>query len=149
MRNIIKIAVAVLVMAAALTSCERAKVRHLVSEETRAKVVWMRQDSCYSVTRPLMSARYKASKATREWLEIAHADLMRLSSQMDDRTTDHGGLKVRCYWVGYTYDGKTVDSTAVMVEPTGELVTGLGELNAWTEAADEIGRVSNVIFSAP
>lgn len=147
MRNIITIAVAVLIMAAVLTSCERAKARRMVAKETQANVVWMRSDSCYSVTRPLMSASYKASKATRAWLDLAHADLMQLSTQMKDRTTDHGGLKVKCYWVGYTHDGITTDSTVVMVEPSGELVTDYDETIYWLEVSEEIGKISNFYFS--
>ena len=146
MRNLIKIAVAMLIMAAA-TSCERVKVRHTVKKERNAKVVWIRQDSCYSVMSPLISTSYKASKATRAWLELASADLMRLSTQMEDRTTDHGGLKVRCYWVGYSYDGITTDSTLVMVEPTGELVTDYEETEYWLEVSGEIGKISNFIYS--
>lgn len=147
MKEFIKIAVAVLIMAAVLTSCERFKVRNTVKKERNAKVVWMRQDSCYSVTRPLMSASYKASKATRAWLELAHADLMRLSTQMEDRTHDHGGLKVKCYWVGYTHDGITTDSTLVMVDPSGELVTDYDETIYWLEVSEEIGKISNFYFS--
>ena len=146
MKDFIKIAVAVLIMAAA-TSCERFNVRHTIKKEKNAKVVWMRQDSCYSVTRPLMSASYNASKATRAWLELAHADLMQLSTQMKDRTTDHGGLKVKCYWVGYTHDGITTDSTVVMVEPSGELVTDYDETIYWLEVSEEIGKISNFYFS--
>lgn len=146
MKRIIIIAVAVLIMSAVLTSCERAKVRRMVAKETQAKVVWMRQDSCYSVTRPLMSARYNASKATRAWLELAHTDLMQLSTQMEDRTHNHGGLKVRCWWVGYTYDGVQVDSTVVMFQPTGELVTNSEETKAWFDVMDEHGRIANVVY---
>jgi hypothetical protein len=146
MRNTWKILAALFIVAAISTSCERAKVRRMVAKETRAKVVWMRHDSCYSVTRPLMSARYKAANATRAWLELANADLMRLNTQMDDRTTDHGGLKVRCYWVGYTVDSQTVDSTVVMIEPTGELVTHTDELRAWFDAMGEYGKIANVVY---
>ncbi len=146
MKRIIIIAVSVLIMAAVLTSCERAKARRMVAKETQAKVVWMRSDSCYSVTRPLMAARYKASKATRSWLELAHTDLMRLSTQMEDRTHDHGGLKVRCWWVGYTYDGVQVDSTVVMFEPTGEFVTNSEETKAWFDAMDEHARIANAVY---
>ena len=146
MRNTWRILAALFIVAAISTSCERAKVRRMVEKETRAKVVWMHPDSCYSVTRPLMSARYKAANATRAWLELANADLMRLNTQMEDRTNDHGGLKVRCWWVGYTYDGVQVDSTVVMFEPTGELVTNSEETKAWFDAMDEHGRIANAVF---
>lgn len=145
MKNIIKITFVVLIFATALPSCERAKVRHMVKKETQAKVVWLHEDSCYSVTRPLLAARYKASKSTRAWVDMAHDDLIHLSKQMDDRTIDHGGLKVRCWWVGYTYDGKNVDSTVVMVEPSGELLTETDELENWWDASNEITTEGNYV----
>lgn len=147
MKNRLKIVTALLIILAFLSSCERTKIRKTVETEKNTKVVWMREDSCFSVTRPLMSARFKASKATRTACEQAHQELMRMGDQMNDRGNDHGGLKVKCYWVGYTYDGQKVDSTVVMIEPSGEIITDLDEHSSWFDASEEIGKICNIVYS--
>lgn len=55
--------------------------------------------------------------------------------------------KNKCYIVGFTYGGSHIDSTLVMVEPSGELVTELQETESWLEASGEIGKISNFVFS--
>ena len=105
----------------------------------KAKVTWIKKDSCYSVTRPMMSLIYQSIDAkTRADIDDIHNQAMLLGQQLDDRFTDHGGLKVSCYVIGYTY-GVSTDSTFVIVEPDGELVIDMDERTAWFDALGTIG----------
>ena len=144
---------AILLVATMMPSCsdsEQTKAKRLVEAETKPhEIMWIHQDSCYSITRPLMSVRYRASKCTRAQYDIANDEFQQLTRQLEDRANDHGGLKVKCYWIGYIYKYSTeVDSTLVMVEPTGELITDMQEREDWLNTAGELGKIANIIYSS-
>lgn len=139
---------ALMLIVVVFAGCERMEVRKAARTVSNAKIKWMQKDSCYSITRPLISIRYQSinSQSDGGFRPIVEK-YYKLGDQLFDRYHDHGGVLSKCYVVGFQSQySQVIDTIFVMQESSGEWVTSHQEWEEWNKVGDELTKKSYSIY---